>query len=622
MEKKEVYGKVLEYYERVKELIVNGERDHALDVYIEMLSLYDENDLAEVEHYGLPDPFEGQVFFFYNALNIIGILKSLTMAKDIYNRRGDIEKTIDFKKYLSVVYVDMIDYDQAEVEISDAIYLCDTISYEKGKIDLYNSWGKIKDVQGKDDEALDIYLQAYNRALEIEYEFGKRIAHNIGELYFKRKDYVKALEFVEIGLKVIQENKVYNSLANSYSAMGRIHSEMGQLEKAKGYFEKALECAHKYKVRNTLSEAYLALSKLNEREGNYKGAYDLLKMHINIAELINKDKERKQMNKIRTSLNPKNDADEHELIKLKNIELELLSDELRQTNDFLEDTLAANQQVQAELMEKNTKLEDSLETLNKTKRQLIESERVAAVSKIILDIADEMGAPLSLSVSGLNHFNDELLRVFNHTINGKLKRSELMECFENGFKALEYADKNLKELGIYINRLKTNPESDIEMKDMQSDIAEILDKVIEDNEAKIELKKCDVLVNYSGDVQVRAPESLLTTLFDYLLNNVLNYGFNDPYDNLIKFDIEGSDEGVKITYWDNGNSIESHVIERAFNSDLDEGGIEHVNREYDLLQIHSHVVSFLMGKIKCWSTEEEGTVIEILLPRNVRIITT
>ena len=119
---------------------------------------------------------------------------------------------------------------------------------------------------------LDLALYYYSKKLAIDRELGKKegeatALNNIAEIYRKKRDYNKALEYYQQALNLGKDDKnkatVYNNIAFVYSAKG-------DYNKAIEYFQKAIELGERVGDYREVAGRYLNLGNTYIKVKNYE----------------------------------------------------------------------------------------------------------------------------------------------------------------------------------------------------------------------------------------------------------------------------------------------------------------------------------------------------------------
>jgi len=238
--------------------------------------------------------------------------------------------------------------------------------------------------------------------------------------------------------------------------------------------------------------------------------------------------------------------------------------ELSETNTYLEQSLAQNQETQAELIITKSDLEDSLIELKETQGKLIETEKNAALGQLLAGISHEINTPLGTAlttVTYLQNMQSELEKLY---IENNLSRTAFQDFIDDSSEMTELMLNTLnKTIGI-LNRFKEisilQAQKDIVTFSLSERLRDIVDIYKERNHS----------IHYSlelpDDFIVKAPRGLIQEIFEILIENTLVHGFQDYIveNPTILIHVENVDNDLVIIFADNGQGIETHQKKRVF----------------------------------------------------------
>lgn len=167
-----------------------------------------------------------------------------------------------------------IEYDIRAIEVFKAVK--DTTSLAN----VYRSLGLIYRNQNKLDSSIEAFHQALDYSTQLSDGYGSGMANiSIASVYSIKKEYEKAINYLNKGLKIGLEKKNSSILFNAYSEFGDIYLVQKQWNIAKYYLTLQLQQASILQGSN-LEEAHLSLSELYKGIGRYDSAmYHLEQYH-------------------------------------------------------------------------------------------------------------------------------------------------------------------------------------------------------------------------------------------------------------------------------------------------------------------------------------------------------
>ncbi len=177
---------------------------------------------------------------------------------------------------LAIVYTEI----KQPLKAKDMYMECLALTARRGEISSiisgYSNIAAIYNILNNTDSAL--YFLTAARSLCEKYQQYQTIGfvyNNTGNVYFKRKEYDKALTYFRLNKqRHEQESAPLSDFWIDYLNMGDCFIELGQFDSARIYTAKALRLSQELFSKSKEADSYALMSKLHERLGLYKKAYE------------------------------------------------------------------------------------------------------------------------------------------------------------------------------------------------------------------------------------------------------------------------------------------------------------------------------------------------------------
>ena len=243
-----------------------------------------------------------------------GIASSLSWIAYVYDNQGDIPKSLEFyhrslkireglddKEGIARVLSNIasIYNDQGEITESleyneQALKIREEIGDNYGIATGLNNIGSIYRNQGDTAKAMDYY----HRSLKIFEETKDKRAiaislHNIGVIYQSYGDIKQGLEYIHRSLKIREEIGDKQGLTFSLFSIGVIYYDHGDLDQAKKHTSNSLVLARELGYPARIKDAANLLIKIYRKENNYKKAFEMYKLYVQMRDSINNEKTQK-----------------------------------------------------------------------------------------------------------------------------------------------------------------------------------------------------------------------------------------------------------------------------------------------------------------------------------------
>ena len=285
---------------------------------------------------------------------------------------------------------------------------------------------------------------------------------------------------------------------------------------------------------------------------------------------------------------------------------------LRQHNLNLEGTVA---QRTAELTASNAELQEALSTLQKAQRELVESEKLASLGRLVAGVAHELNTPLGNALTVVSALDDrykQLEAMLSGT--AQLRRSTLEELARDTRRGQDILQRNVQKAADLVRDFKQVAID--QTADLRRDFE--LAKVVEDVLVMVEpsFKHTPFVIDTDlcRGVMMNSYPGALGQVLTNLLMNALLHAFEGLDRGRVTVRCLPADGGeVELTVIDDGRgmdeSIRRRIFDPFFTTKLGTGG-----SGLGMHIVHSIVINVLGGQIEVQSAPGQGTQMLMRLP--------
>ena len=246
----------------------------------------------------------------YNAKGNTAYLRGdYGIAEENYLKSYDYGKSSGLEKFkslssanLSRIYIYQEKYEKAQEILDDYIEYNKSVSNYRNVGAGYGIYGQLFINQNKMDEATE-YLE---RSMEFNLSTGnsKLIGNgytNIAIACFIKEDLKIAEEYFQLALSYRLESEDEFFIAESYFNLGDFYFETNQLDSALFFYHKSFDIAYENENKIGMVDALEQVSKVYEKQGEFKNQAKTLKEYIKLQKELNSEKLSKELGILRVS---------------------------------------------------------------------------------------------------------------------------------------------------------------------------------------------------------------------------------------------------------------------------------------------------------------------------------
>ncbi|ANW26174.1 ammonium transporter [Vibrio coralliilyticus] len=285
---------------------------------------------------------------------------------------------------------------------------------------------------------------------------------------------------------------------------------------------------------------------------------------------------------------------------------------LRSLIDEVEDEIE-NQAMQIETSEHS--IQTLIEKFKRTQDQLMEAEKMSALTGMVVGVAHELNTPLGISVTSLSVLSEQLEQVAKKFSERTITTDDLNRFLNVANECVEMIVNNIERSVDLVSKLKQINQK------MTTEEPKLIDLKPMLNDAVLHVK--DTLLQKSIEVEIECEETLqaylppisLQCVVEELLNNSAQHGFNggqDEEQHVIMVNVHQSSSRIDIIVEDNGVGIapenQKKIFQPFFTTLRARGGTG-----LGLHMVYNICTQKLAGAINVQSEVNKGTRIALSL---------
>jgi len=302
----------------------------------------------------------------------------------------------------------------------------------------------------------------------------------------------------------------------------------------------------------------------------------------------------------------------------KNLELERLNTELQQAiqaaeaaNQALNQTLAT---LDAKVIERTAQLNAKVEELTQTRHELVQSEKMASLGRLVAGFAHELNTPIGVGVSSASLLQEKTQLVNQLIEQEEVDEDELIVALDSIHQMADLTLSNLRRASGLVGSFKRTAIDQSSDEVRQFQVKQAIEDVINTLHNKFKKTAINIQVDCPNDLVIYSFPGALDQILTNLIMNSLIHGFEDGKQaGHIRIDVQRLENQLHLTYSDTGNGISpanvSNIFEPFFTTHRAHGG-----SGLGLYICYNIATNQFKGQMTCESTIDQGTTFYVDFP--------
>jgi len=287
------------------------------------------------------------------------------------------------------------------------------------------------------------------------------------------------------------------------------------------------------------------------------------------------------------------------------LNMEIQQRELLQQQSQLKEENTRREKTEFTLTETNKELKSSILELNKAKKRLLASEKMASLGNLSAEVSHEVNTPIGVGITSTSYLSDLLNNLTKDIEEQKLTKRSIDDFVRNAQQSVELLMNNLARASDLMTSYKQIAVDQISDKMRQINMTKYLDEIIQSLRPRLKKANHSITINCANDIEIYSHAGAIAQIFTNLIINSIIHGFENIQGGEITIDIKMHEQTIKIHYQDNGVGLNQEQLEKLyepfFTTKATQGGSglgTHI--------VHDLVTDTLNGKIEASSELGEG----------------
>jgi signal transduction histidine kinase len=297
-------------------------------------------------------------------------------------------------------------------------------------------------------------------------------------------------------------------------------------------------------------------------------------------------------------------------LEQKEQERSLASEQLLRLNEELEDRV---EQRTEQLAGANRNLEQTLEDLQRTQKQLVLSEKLAALGELVAGVAHEINTPVGVALSASSTLAEKNRALAELFAQGEMKRSNLAQYLEDAREGAEMILMNLGRASELIRSFKMVAADQVSEHRRVFNVKNYIDEVLLSLRPKLKKTGHRITVLCAPDLVIESYPGAFSQILTNFIVNSLVHGFDPEQAGEIRIEASRTDAVLELCYADNGKGMAPEIRDRVFEPFFTTARSQG-STGLGLHIVFNIVTRTLGGTIVCESLPGQGTSFRVTMP--------
>ena len=269
------------------------------------------------------------------------------------------------------------------------------------------------------------------------------------------------------------------------------------------------------------------------------------------------------------------------------------------------------------LLENQTNtLQDKIIELKTTQHELIKSQKIASLGRMVSGFSHELSTPVGIAVSAVSQMQDAAERVSYEINSPTIDLEVLKHNTEDLNETATLAANNLARAGRLVESFKQSSIDRHSELSREFNLKSLAEDTVYNLSHQLKSKNVVVKVNCAEHLFLDGRPGLIEQLVTNFVSNSLAHGYKEKGGLInIDFILDHENQTISMAYKDDGSGIDKAIIDNIFEpffTSTRTGG-----SGLGLYICHSIVTQDLGGTIMCHSIKNQGVTFSIKFPLEV-----
>lgn len=261
----------------------------------------------------------------------------------------------------------------------------------------------------------------------------------------------------------------------------------------------------------------------------------------------------------------------------------------------------------------NDELSQTLEDLKYTQEQLFESEKMAALGRLVAGIAHEINTPIGIGITASSALENDTKALIESYETDHMTRSAFQKHLSTTLQSSQIILRNLLRVADLVRSFKQVAVDQMSPESQLFPVKPYLENILLSLMPHINRAHHTLTVNGDESIMLQGYPGVLSQIVTNLVMNSVMHAYQNNGHGHLCFDLMQKHDRIILTYSDNGCGIapehQSKIFDPFFTTARNQGGTG-----LGLYIVYNLVTQKLKGTIQCVSQPGSGTTFTLELP--------
>jgi len=260
----------------------------------------------------------------------------------------------------------------------------------------------------------------------------------------------------------------------------------------------------------------------------------------------------------------------------------------------------------AHLIRQNQTLTETLRQLQSTQKQLIESEKLAALGNLVAGIAHEINTPIGIGVTAASTVVDETQLIAQQFNTGEITRSSVVDFLQTTQECSELILNNLRRAADLVQSLKQVSADQIYLERRRFGVHTYLQEVLCSLAPTLKNRPHTIQIDGDKQIALESYPGAFSQIITNLIINSITHAYPSGRAGTLQFTWTVERERLQFSYADDGCGIAAHAITQIFEPFFTTARSQG-STGLGLHIVYTLVTKKMGGTIDCDNTVRQGT---------------